>query len=169
MPHRPLNTNAAVVACLVLCVFCPEARAFVAHPFEPSFERDSIVCLNGAWRVLAEHGEEEVWRPEVAQTVGPWREVMVPGPFMAGASLEDRMQVGFMWATRRFSLSPEQAARDAVLNWDGICFGATVWLNEQFLTTYVPKGPHTVLLPRGLLRAGENRLVMKLPDLFKMG
>jgi len=157
------DVNLIGVVSLALCVLSLGAPASAGQPFEPEFARDSAVCLNGAWRVLAEHGDEDVWKPEVAQTVGPWREVVVPGPFMAEAGLEDRRQLGFMWATRTFSLSPAEAARDAVLKWNGICFGATVWLNEQFLTTYVPKGPHTVLLPRGLLRAGENRLVMKLP------
>ncbi|GAG22283.1 unnamed protein product, partial [marine sediment metagenome] len=41
--------------------------------------------------------------------------------------------------------------------------GATVWLNGQRIADHPVIGPHTILLPEGLLHEGENHILLKVP------
>lgn len=127
-----------------------------------------FVSLNGRWESLAIDGDREVWRPEVARGLGPWRAVTVPGVVVPGLSARGRQRwrpakIPFVWVRRMFAVDRRRALRDAVLKWNGIRYGATVWMNGKLVAQHTPMGPHTVLLPRRLLRVGNNGILLKIP------
>lgn len=121
------------------------------------------VSLNGRWRCLTEHGEAEVWQEQVAAGLTGWKSTSVPGTLLPGIRREDHSKVRSVWAQKTFTLSSAQAARSAVLKWNGIRHGATVWLNGRRLGHHPAIGPHTMLVPAGLARRGENVLLLKVP------
>lgn len=135
--------------------------------------RRDAVSLAGTWQMLLEHGDRAVWKTAVAEQAGPWEAVEVPGsnlmppedPEAEGAwkrVAELHKRTECVWVRRSFALTEEQAARDAVLKWGGIRFGASAWINGTFLEHHAPVCPNTVLLPEDTLRAGENRIVLKI-------
>lgn len=126
------------------------------------FERDSVL-LNGTWDRLREHGDAEVWKPQVAAALGPWEPVEIPGTSLSGRERDANEQVKFVWVRRTFSVDEDHAARSAVLKWGGIRFGATAWLNGQEIGSHAPIGPHTIMVPLGVLREGENQLLLGIP------
>ena len=142
--------------------------------FARSFEllldhQRAALSLAGTWSLLLEHGDREAWRPEIAGSVSPWKPVEVPGSLLLRPEGGSEDSVGELhrktecvWLRRSFELTEEQASRDAVLKWGGIRFGAAAWVNGTRVTQHTPVGPHTVLLPRGLLRAGDNGIVLKI-------
>jgi len=150
-----LGVVAAVISC-VLGGLCHSEGLVM------DFERD-VLSLNGKWQCLREHGDEEVWKPEVAETLGPWSSAEIPGPLLRKIKREEATKVRSVWARRTFSLDKAQAARDVVLKWGHIRHGATVWVNGKRLGRHVPIGPHTILLPAGAVREGENQLLLKVP------
>ena len=150
---------AAAVACFVLLVCLGQASA--DWQFNPEFERDSL-SLNGEWLCHTEHGDKEVWKAEVAQTLPGWKKVAVPGNLLLGVHRKQYAKVRNVWAARTFSLTRGQASKGAVLKWNSIRFGAKVWINGTFLTTHEPIGPATVMIPPGVLRAGRNLLTLKI-------
>jgi hypothetical protein len=42
------------------------------------YQRDHL-SLNGAWQTLAGHGQEEAFRPEIADRLPGWQERTIPG------------------------------------------------------------------------------------------
>jgi glycosyl hydrolase family 2 len=133
-------------------------------------QRDAV-SLAGQWERLLEHGEVEVWKANVAATLGPWTPVDVPGSNLmrpeAGqeptAARELAKATKYVWIRRTFDVGEARASRDAVLKWGGIRFGASAWINGQLLGNHVPICPHTILLPRGTLKAGKNEIALRIP------
>lgn len=131
----------------------------------------SALSLNGRWQLLVEQGEKEVWQPEVAAGLPGWQEVEVPSgslvPIPAGpegkAVRDAQATTQFVWVRRSFELTDAQARGGVVLRWGGIRFGARAYVNGQQVADHVPVGPHTVLLPAGLLRPGVNHIVLRVP------
>jgi len=146
-----------VTSVLCLCVL----PALAAGDRAADVERDSV-SLDGRWDRLVEHGDAEVWRPAVAAELGPWKRALIPGTLLAGTKPEDRKRVGCVWARRRFVLDAARVGRGAVLAWNGIRYGATVWLNGRQLGHHAPIGPNAMLVPPGLLKRGRNELVLKV-------
>ena len=143
--------------CVPLC-----AATATAEPFGRDFVRASV-SLTGPWEWLGEHGDQEVFRPEVAKQLGPWKTVNVPGNLTPGLNRQETEKLQSVWVRKRFSLDAKQAARDAVLKWANIRHGATVWINGQYTTSHPVIGPHTILLPPPVLHEGENELLLKVP------
>jgi len=133
-----------------------------ARSFGKEFERNSV-SLNGEWERLLEHADEEVWKPEVAATLGPWEPFSVPGKVIPDVPKREHNSVRFVWARRAFRVDSKDAARGAVLKWNGIRFGATAWINGREVARHSPIGPHTVMIPSGLIRPGENHIVLRIP------
>ncbi|MGD2176098.1 MAG: glycoside hydrolase family 2 TIM barrel-domain containing protein, partial [Candidatus Brocadiaceae bacterium] len=144
---------------LIPCTLATEVRA--VDGFGWDIERDHV-SLNGLWNVLPGHGEAEVWEPGVAAGLGPWQSVSTPGVLLPEADTEAIRETQCVWARRTFELSPEQAARDALLRWGSVDFGATAWLNGRHLGLHGTKGPCTLPVPDGVLRSGENVLMLKV-------
>ena len=134
------------------------------------FARDVVrpgMSLSGTWQRLLEHGDAQAWRSDAAARLGPWEPVEVPGPLLprgaGGEADRDRQtQAQCVWVQRTFQLTESQASGDVALRWGGIRFGAMVWVNGTQVADYAPIAPHTVVLPHGLVRAGENRIVLKV-------
>ncbi len=125
-------------------------------------ERDAL-SLGGVWERLREQAAAEVWRPEIAAQLGPWEAVAIPGPIVSGQSRAENEMLRNVWLRRRFELDTTRGARDAVLRWGGIRYGATAYVNGQEIGNHAPIGPHAIVLPRGLLRAGANEILLKIP------
>lgn len=127
--------------------------------------RRDHLSLNGNWQALAEYGQEEAFRPEIAARLAGWQERTIPGYLVhrAASQPDGWTNLTSVWARCSFTLDAAQAVRDAVLKHNGIRFGATAWINGRKVGEQATVGPDTVLLPRGLLRAGENEVVLKIP------
>ncbi|MBN2584564.1 MAG: hypothetical protein JXL80_15990, partial [Planctomycetes bacterium] len=130
--------------------------------------------LAGSWLIVPEHGDEEMWRLlRQAESEVPWKAVEVPGgnllrpddpskPGAGKAVQELAKETACVWIRRRFNVTAERAARDAVLKWGGIRFGATAWINGTLLGHHPTVGPNTVLVPKGTLHEGGNEIVLKV-------
>jgi len=143
----------------MLCWF---SAAAYSRSLVVDVERDSL-SLNGRWLCLEDHGDAEIWNPETADSFESWQPAEIPGALLPDLSKDQHKKIETIWAARTFSVAKKHAAKDAVLKWNGIRFGASVWINGRFIARHVPIGPHTVLLPRETLHAGENRIVVKVP------
>jgi hypothetical protein len=128
------------------------------------YQRDHL-SLNGAWQTLAGHGQEEAFRPEIAEQLPGWQERTIPGGLADrdAANPDALLKLESVWARRSFALDAAQARRDAVFKHNGIRFGATAWINGRKIAEHATIGPDTVLVPRGVLRAGRNELVLRVP------
>lgn len=136
--------------------------ALETKPFNPEVQREASLPLNGQWERLLEQRDKEVWKAEVAEGLEGWRKVRVPGNVLVGLKPPQWQSVNCVWVRRSFQLTAEQAGRGAVLRWDGIRFGPTVWTNGRRVAHHPPMGPATVMLPPGTLRQGRNQIVLKL-------
>ena len=154
---KPSAALAPAVAALLLCGY---VRAESEFPMD--FERDAIL-LSGTWEFLREHGDRELWRPEVAGALGPWEEFEVPGTILPHRERDRNEKLECVWARRTFEADEAQAAGSAVLKWGHVRFGATAYVNGVEVGSHEPIGPHTILLQPGALRAGENELVLRIP------
>ena len=127
------------------------------------YQRDHL-SLNGAWQTLAGHGQEEAFRPEIADRLPGWQERTIPGRLADRneANPDALLKLESVWVRRSFTLDAAQALRDAVLKHNGIRFGATAWINVRKVAEHATIGPDTVLIPRGLLRAGRNEVVLRV-------
>ena len=90
-----------------------------------------------------------------------WQAVILPGPFMPW-SQEAANQTKVIWARRSFKVTPAQAQGLAVLRWNRIACGATAFLNGQKVGANEPTGPFQVIVPAGVLRPGDNQIVLKI-------
>ena len=144
----------------LLCLFV-FLRASHAFEFGRDVTRDSL-DLNGTWEVFRGDGTEEPWKTGAAADV-KWDTTEVPGPLLRGLKNPEQQRVRFVWARRSFTLDETHAARDVVLRWNGIRFGATAWINGTPVCEHTAIGPNTVFLKRGIVKAGKNELVLKVP------
>jgi len=156
---------AAVVTLFLVTPTTAESELIV------DYQRDNLT-LNGKWLTIAGHEDEPIWRQGLANTIEGWQEVNVPGVLVRRTPKDRTRQARkavrkaneadrCAWARRTFTLTEAQAARDAVLKWGGIRFGATVWINGERVTTCPTIGPHTAPIPRGVLKTGDNEIVIK--------
>jgi hypothetical protein len=122
--------------------------------------REDSILLNGRWEFVLGDGQEEVFRPGDQANL-EWRPVNLPGPFVPW-SQEAASTIKFVWARRSFQVTSGQADRLAVLRWDRIVHGATAYLNGIRVGHHEPTGPYQALVPAGVLRAGENEIVLKI-------
>src|SRR4030095_11580896 len=67
-----------------------------------------------------------------------------------------------VWARRNFTVTPAQARGLAVLRWNRIANGAAAFINGQRVGENEPTGPFQVIVPAGILKSGENQLVLKI-------
>ncbi|HUS47859.1 MAG TPA: glycoside hydrolase family 2 TIM barrel-domain containing protein [Phycisphaerae bacterium] len=156
----------APFAIAALCVF---AACAAGGELVLDHQRDAV-NLAGTWKLLLEHGDRDVWKPQVAAKLGPWKPVQVPasslmtpddGDWKAISELHKNTK--YVWIRRSFELDAAHSSRGAVLKWGGIRFGAKAWINGKEVADHVPVGPHTALLPTGTLKAGRNEIVLRIP------
>ncbi|KPL04185.1 MAG: hypothetical protein AMK75_01375 [Planctomycetes bacterium SM23_65] len=150
-----------VIVIAVLCCVGFLTRMSFATAFGKDCERDSL-SLNGKWEVFRGRGDEEMWKP--GQAAGhKWQSVDVPGSLTAGLDRGAAEKVHFVWARKSFVLDKGRASKDVVLRWNGIRFGAAAWVNGHKVAEHAAIGPARVLLPAGVVKAGKNELLLKVP------
>ncbi len=122
------------------------------------FERDCLV-LDGAWeRVVGQPGAER-WADGAA---AEWQALELPEALTPGTKKPENEEVECVWLRRTFALDARQAAREAVLKWGTVRFGATAWLNGVELGSHPTVGPATLPVPPGTTREGANTLVLRV-------
>ncbi len=117
--------------------------------------RDNSALLNGAWEFAVGQGDEKELGAGLT-----WAPVTLPGQFVGYSKENERVKC--VWARRSFVVSPAQAGSLAVLRWNHVDFGATAFINGREVGSNEPTGPYQVMVPAGVLRAGENEIVLKV-------
>ncbi|MCF7975765.1 MAG: hypothetical protein K9N55_18250 [Phycisphaerae bacterium] len=118
------------------------------------------LTLNGAWEYAVGEGGEQAERPE-GQAGLTWQAVQLPGPFMPWSE-QAVSEIAFVWAKRTFHLTDAQAKSLAVLRWNYISLGAAAFINTHEVGRNEPTGPYQTIIPPGVLRAGDNQIVLKI-------
>lgn len=118
------------------------------------------ITLNGTWKFAIGNGHERAESPQGQEEL-VWQEAELPGPFMP-YSEKAVSEIAFVWARRPFQLTTEQAKSLAVLRWNYISLGATAYINGRQVGRNEPTGPYQTIIPPGVLRTGENEIVLKI-------
>ena len=121
------------------------------------------------WRTHARAGTEP-WQPEPART-GEWADV--PEPMRNwktwGVPLLARHD-GLVWFRRTVTLTPAQASRAATLSLGAIDEVDQTWVNGRAIRNTFGWGTdRTYALPEGVLRAGENVIVVNVLSTWDAG
>ena len=148
-----------LVSSVLSCARAPVSQIGV---IEDEFKRNSL-SLNGEWERLVGHGDQKVWRFEVGEWLDPWEPVAIPGALLPDIGRKEQEKIETGWVARAFEVDSERVGKNAVLRWNGIRFGAEAWINVEHVGQHTPIGPHTILLPKGILLEGENRITLKIP------
>ncbi len=104
------------------------------------------------------HGERGAAGREAALA---WAPVQVPG-WLRPTTDRDGGNTVCVWVRRTFQVTAAQAAMLPILHWEPISFGAVAFINGQRVGEHVTTSPYQVLLPRGVLKEGENTIVLKV-------
>ncbi|MFB3894347.1 MAG: glycoside hydrolase family 2 TIM barrel-domain containing protein [Phycisphaerae bacterium] len=123
--------------------------------------RADSILLNGPWEFVEGAGDEEAQTPAAAGKLR-WQPTTLPGNFVP-FSEKAATSVKFVWARRTFDATEQQAAKLAVLRWNHITFGAVAFINGRKVGENAPTGPYQVMLPKDVLKAGANTIVLKIP------
>ena len=118
------------------------------------------ITLNGTWEFAFGKRTERAQNRD-GQAKLMWRKVNLPGPFVPH-SQKVVAETAFVWAKRRFQLTDEQARSLAVLRWNYISLGATAFINGVEVGRNEPIGPYQTIIRPGVLRDGENEIVLKI-------
>ena len=123
--------------------------------------RADSILLNGQWDYSIAEGDEDA---QIAsnQDKLTWKQVNLPGPF-AEWSEHNATSIKFVWLKRTFDIMQSRANKMAVLRWNRINFGARAYINGTEVGYNEPTGPYQVVLPKGLLKNGQNQIVLKIP------
>lgn len=149
---RRARGNLAFLVALLLSCLASGAR-------ESEGSRSNAVLLNGTWQFVRGEGGERCETPD-GQKAMQWKDVELPGPFMR-YSQEAANETKCVWARRSFTVSATQAAGLAVLRWNRIACGAEAFVNGRKVGENDPTGPYQVILEPGVLKPGENQIVLK--------
>lgn len=77
---------------------------------------------------------------------------------------------GMVWFRTKVELSPEQAAQEAVLELGAVDETDITWINGRAVgSNYDPGSARRYPLPRGLLHAGANKIVVNVLDTYREG
>lgn len=122
--------------------------------------RANSVLLNGPWEYVLGDGSEGA-ETTAGQAKLSWQPVTLPGPFMPW-NQEVANQTKFLWARRSFNVTADQAKSLAVLRWNRVANGAEAFLNGRKVGEHEPTGPYQVMVPPGVMVAGDNQIVLKI-------
>jgi len=124
-------------------------------------QRSNSVLLNGTWQFFRGQGDEQAYLPE-KQLSHDWKSIRLPRHAFLPESKDVITNLKYIWAKRSFVVSEDQADSLAVLRWNRIAFGATAYINGRKVGYNEPTGPYQVILPKGVLKSGENQIVLKV-------
>ena len=148
----------------VLAIAITGVSAGISNPLEESGGSEGrharSITLNGAWEFAVGEGTEGAQNRD-GQTKVVWKKVSLPGPFMPH-SQKAVSETAFVRAKRTFPLTAEQAKNLAVLRWNYISLGATAFINGVEVGRNEPIGPYQTIIRPGVLRVGENEIVLKI-------
>jgi glycosyl hydrolase family 2 len=156
--HTPCRAAVLALAVFLTLGGCAATAPRRQHAMD--YERDSTL-LNGTWEFLHEHADAEVWKPGVADGIEGWRPVELPGGNLGVGKKPANQKLQCVWLRRTFAVSAQDARRSPVLKWGRVAFGATAWINGAEVGSHVPSGPHTILVPKGVVREGRNEIVLR--------
>lgn len=123
--------------------------------------RDNSILLNGRWQFALGNGDEHAEVADGQQKLN-WQPVTLPGQFIEWNERAAKT-IKFVWAKRTFDISRNQAEALAVLRWNRITFGAAAFINGVKVGQNEPTGPYQTILPKGVLKAGQNEFVLRIP------
>ena len=140
----------------------PDGRVWMPSSQAREYEgaRENSILLNGQWEFAQGDGSEHA-ESLAGQRKIDWQQVTLPGPFMKW-NQEVANQAKIFWVRRSFKVTRAQAESMAVLRWNRIANGAEVFINGQKVGENEPTGPYQVIVPSGVLRPGENQIVLKV-------
>ncbi|MCL2348371.1 MAG: hypothetical protein FWC50_08935 [Planctomycetaceae bacterium] len=121
--------------------------------------RENSLLLNGTWEYAVGDGNT---RGETATDQGTlnWKSIKLP---QSGLPFKDvTNETKFVLVRRTFQLTPEQAKSLAVLRWNRIAWGAEALINGRKVGENEPTGPYQVIVQPGVLKVGENQIVLKI-------
>lgn len=120
-------------------------------------QRPGIPADDRPWRAGA--GDAD-WR-DAPRELGAWERWGVP---------ELAAFDGMLWYSTQVKLTEAQAAQEAILVLGPADEMDTTWVNGQAVgSTYGAGTPRAYALPDGLLRAGDNRIVVNVLDTYREG
>ncbi len=154
------RSAAATQLAKTLCLLTLGLGCLTSFSREHEGSRTNSILLNGPWEFVRGDGNEGA-ETAAGQEKLRWQSVKLPGPFMA-YSQGAANQTKFIWARRTFEVTPIQARSLAVLRWNRIANGAAAFINGQKAGENEPTGPFQVIVPAGVLRAGENQIVLRI-------
>ena len=154
MKHLNIITG---YACLLLLSFTLFTTVALARGTEG--ERLSSLLLNGEWEYILGNGNENAESKSNQETL-TWTSVTIPGPIKEATN-----DTKILWARRSFHITQEQADSMSVLRWNRISCGAEAFLNGKKVGENEPTGPYQVIVPNGILKQGENQIVLKVRGL----
>jgi len=123
-------------------------------------QRENSVLLNGVWETSLGTGDEPLGTVSGGAGLN-WNTTSLPGQIMPWGE-EASAKTKFVWAKRRFQVSDSQARGLAVLRWNRIMLGAAAFINGRKVGENEPAGPYQVILPPGVLRPGENEIILRI-------
>ncbi len=151
-------TRLSNLPCLLALALGLGCLTSLAREYEGS--RENSILLNGQWEYAFGEGDEGAETAAGGRGLR-WKQVTLPGPFMKW-NQEVANQTKFAWACRTFDVTPAQAESMAVLRWNRIGSGAAAFINGHKVGENEPTGPYQVIVPAGVLKAGENQIVLKI-------
>jgi sialate O-acetylesterase len=121
------------------------------------------------WRTHSKSGTEP-WQVDVART-GEWQDVPEPMRNWKTWGVPELAQHdGMVWFRRTVTLTPEQAGRAATLSLGAIDEVDQTWVNGRAIRNTFGWGTdRTYPLPAGILRAGENVIVVNVLSTWDAG
>lgn len=138
-----------------------------------TFARDEDAANQGYGRQWEDwwrgHGVAagEPWQPH---DPGSWADVPGLRNWKTWGVPELANHDGMVWYRRSFNLTPAQAAQPATLSLGGIDEVDQTWVNGRVVRNTFGWGtPRTYRLPAGILRAGENDLVVNVLSTWDAG
>ncbi len=170
MPQQGVQRRTPTMLCTyLLAAACTVVATSSAAVGASSGLKDSLdwegrradsVLLNGDWEFSTGDGSE---RAESLDGAGRlhWKAVTLPGPFMP-YSQEAANQTKVVWARRSFAVTADQVGGLAVLRWNRIACGAAAFINGRKVGENEPTGPFQVIVPAGVLKPGDNQIVLRI-------
>jgi sialate O-acetylesterase len=121
------------------------------------------------WRAHAPTAGEP-WQPDQAGS-GDWRDVPEPMRDWKKWNVPElASHDGMVWFRRAFRLTPEQAARPGTLSLGGIDEVDETWVNGRVIANTFGWGTERAYrLPAGVLRAGDNTVVVNVLSTWDAG
>ena len=143
-----------------LCLLMLALGGLISLAREYEGSRTNSILLNGPWEFVRGDGNEGA-EAVAAQRQLSWQDTTLPGPFMSW-SKDAANQTKVVWARRTFQVTAAQARSLAILRWNRMACGAAAFINSQKVGENEPTGPFQVIVPAGVLRPGDNQIVLKV-------